>query len=115
MQAAVLLMLSVAVCSGAIARAPQLVHKTNPAYTREARDAAIEGTVVLYAEIGTDGRAHNMQVIQGLGYGLDARAMECVRHWRFRPATEDGVPVSKAAVIEVNFRLKDGAARPVWV
>lgn len=115
MQAAVLLVLALAAFPGGDVRAPQLVHKTNPAYTREARDAAIEGTVVLYAEIGTDGRAHNMQVIRGLGYGLDARAMECVRQWRFRPATEDGVRVTKAAVIEVNFRLKDRAARPVWV
>jgi protein TonB len=36
--------------------------------------------------------------------GLDEKAIEAVRQWRFRPATQDGNPVEMVATVEVNFR-----------
>jgi protein TonB len=55
--------------------------------------------------VGADGWAHNIQVTQGLGLGLDARAVAAVSQWRFRPGMKDDVAVPVAAMVEVNFRL----------
>ena len=63
-------------------QAPAVSRKVSPQYTQQARAAGIEGTVLVYIEIGTDGRAHHARVIRGLGFGLDNQAIECLRHWR---------------------------------
>ena len=85
--------------------APVLESKVEPEYTEEARAAKYQGTVVLYVEIGPDGMAHNVQVIRGLGLGLDQKAIDAVSQWRFSPGIKDGAPVTVQATIEVNFRL----------
>jgi TonB family protein len=59
---------------------------------------------MLYIEVGPDGAARNIRVLHGLGYGLDEKAIEAVRQWRFRAGTRNGEPVTVAATIEVNFR-----------
>jgi len=87
--------------------APTLIHKVEPEYTEEARTARVEGAVLLYAEIAPDGAAKNIRVRHSLGFGLDEKAIECVKQWRFRPAERDGKPVTAASTIEVNFRLKN--------
>ena len=56
-------------------------------------------------EIGPDGLAHNPQIVQGLGLGLDQKAIDAISAWKFKPGAKDGVPVTVAATIEVNFRL----------
>lgn len=85
--------------------APKLLHKIEPQYDEMARAAKYQGTVLLYLEIGPDGRAHNTQVMRSLGMGLDEKAIEAVQQWQFQPGTKDGQPVTVAATIEVNFRL----------
>jgi TonB family protein len=85
--------------------APALLYKMEPLYTEEARAAKYQGTVVLYVEIGPDGLAHNIQVANGIGLGLDEEAVAAVSLWKFKPGTKDGQPVTVAATIEVNFRL----------
>ncbi|MGP8246523.1 MAG: TonB family protein [Bryobacteraceae bacterium] len=85
--------------------APTLIHKVEPEYSPEARAAKYQGQVTLYVEVGPDGLAHNIQVTQGLGLGLDERAVEAVSQWRFKPGMMDGQPVTVAATIQVNFRL----------
>lgn len=85
--------------------APKLIAKIEPEYTEEARAALIEGTVVLSTEIGPDGLTRNIRVVTGMGLGLDEKAVEAIRHWRFQPGVKDGQPVAVAAMIEVNFRL----------
>jgi TonB family protein len=47
----------------------------------------------------------NVRVIRSLGYGLDERAIEAVRKWRFKPALKDGEPVQVGSTFEVAFRL----------
>jgi TonB family protein len=84
---------------------PALLRKLEPQYSEEARAAKYQGRVVVYAEIGTDGLAHNLRVLRGLGLGLDEKAIEAIDQWRFRPGSKDGTPVPVAATIEVNFRL----------
>jgi TonB family protein len=85
--------------------APQLIYKKDPDYTEEARKANYQGTVLLYAEITPDGRATNIKVQRSLGLGLDEKAIEAVSQWKFKPGYKNGVPVTVAATIEVNFRL----------
>jgi TonB family protein len=85
--------------------APVLVFKREPEYTEVARAAKYQGTVTLYVEIGTDGKAHNMKVLRSLGLGLDEKAMDAVGQWTFKPGLKNGTPVTVAATIEVNFRL----------
>jgi periplasmic protein TonB len=85
--------------------APTLLYKVEPEFSEEARKAKYQGIVVLTIEVGEDGRAHSFQVVQGLGLGLDEKAIEAVTQWKFRPAQRNGRPVRAAATIEVNFRL----------
>ena len=85
--------------------APSLIYKVEPEYSEEARKAKYQGTVVLYVEVEPNGRAQNMRVIQSLGLGLDEKAMEAVKKWRFRPGNKDGKPVTVVATVEVSFRL----------
>jgi TonB family protein len=86
--------------------APKLLHKVEPKYTQEAKDAKIQGAVRLKIVVTAEGVARDIEVVQGLGGGLDQKAVEAVQQWTFQPATKDGKAVSVAAVIEVNFRLQ---------
>lgn len=91
---------------GADVSQPQVVYDPDPQYSDAARKAKYEGTVVLLVDIGIDGRAHNIRVIRPLGLGLDQKAIEAVRQWRFIPAKRrNGQPIEVAADIQVNFRL----------
>jgi TonB family protein len=60
---------------------------------------------MLAVEVDASGRAINLRVVRSLGLGLDEKAMEAVRQWKFKPGYHDGKPVTVAATIEVNFRL----------
>jgi TonB family protein len=86
--------------------APRVLHKLEPSYTDEARDAQLEGMCVLEIEIWPDGRAHEIEVVQPLGLGLDEAATEAIEQWVFDPGLKDGVPVAVRATVEVNFRLR---------
>jgi TonB family protein len=84
---------------------PRPLKRVDPEYTEEARDAKLEGVVVVYVVIGEDGRAHDIRVIRSLGKGLDEKAIEAVEQWEFEPGKKDGKPVKVGATIEINFRL----------
>jgi periplasmic protein TonB len=84
---------------------PELVYKVEPEYSEEARKSKYEGTVVLAIVVDAMGRPRDIRVVRGLGLGLDQKAVEAVRQWRFRPAIENGKPAAAPATIEVNFRL----------
>ena len=85
--------------------APVLLSKTEPEYSEEARKAKHQGTVMLYVQIDPSGQATNIRVVKSLGLGLDEKAMEAVKKWKFAPGKKDGKPVTVEATIEVNFRL----------
>ena len=85
--------------------APQLIFRVEPDYTDAARKARHQGTVVLYAVVDSDGKVRDLRVVRALGLGLDEKALEAVKQWKFRPGMKDGRPVSVAASIEVTFRL----------
>jgi TonB family protein len=85
-------------------RPPDLIRNVQPELTPQAKKAGIEGTVSVYAEIGTDGRVYRARVVEGLGYGLDDKAMEAVAQWRFNPGRKNGIPVITSATVQVQFR-----------
>jgi periplasmic protein TonB len=85
--------------------APSLLYKVEPEYSEEARKAKYQGVVLLYVEVDPTGRAQNVRVLHSLGLGLDEKAIDAVRKWKFRPGYKDGKPVTVVAAVEVNFRL----------
>jgi protein TonB len=85
---------------------PTCIYCPDPLYSDEARKAKYQGTVVLYVIITADGRAIDIHVAKGPGLGLEEKAIEAVRTWRFKPALgPNGRPVAVSIPIEVTFRL----------
>jgi protein TonB len=85
---------------------PSCAYCPDPKYSEEARKAKYQGTVVLQAVITADGRAIEIQVVKGPGLGLEEKAVEAVKQWRFKPALgPSGKPVAVVVPIEVTFRL----------
>jgi protein TonB len=77
-----------------------------PVYTDEARHVKMQGTVTLRVLVGTDGRASKIRVARGVGYGLEERAVETVRGWKFTPARDVARrPIAVWVTIEAVFRL----------
>lgn len=85
--------------------APIVLFQVEPEFSEEARKAKLQGVVMLYGEVDTNGRLRNIRVTRALGLGLEEKAIEAVKQWRFRPGYRDGKPVVAAASIEVNFHL----------
>jgi len=85
--------------------APTLLRKIEPSYSPEARAMKAQGTVVLTVVIGTDGKACDVQLSQGVGFGLDEQALDAVAQWTFEPGTRGGMAVPVKASIQVNFKL----------
>jgi periplasmic protein TonB len=86
-------------------RPPELLYKTEPEYSDDARKAKVQGKVVLLIEVDARGAARNIRVTESLGLGLDERAASAVAQWRFRPALRNGAPVAAPVLVEVLFRL----------
>jgi TonB family protein len=85
--------------------APRIIYKTEPEFSEEARKAKYQGVVGVNVIIGPDGRVHNAQVVHSVGLGLDEKAIEAVKLWKFDPGKKDGRPVSVAVYIEVDYHL----------
>jgi TonB family protein len=93
--------------------APRAVFTPDPEYSKEARDAHLQGTCVLWLVVGTDGTVHNIKVVRALGLGLDEKAAEAVRRWVFQPALKDEKAVAVQINVEVSFRLGSIVISPV--
>jgi TonB family protein len=76
-----------------------------PDYTDEARQAHIQGTVVLGVIVHADGTGKVVNVIRGLDPGLDQKAIEAFEKWRFEPGKKDGKPVDVELQVVINFHL----------
>jgi len=85
---------------------PKLSYKVEPGYTEEARDAKIQGTVVVQVVVNENGIAEDLVIVRSLDDGLDERAKQAIAQWRFEPGTKNGEAVPVLATIEVNFKLK---------
>jgi TonB family protein len=85
--------------------APRVLYQPEPEFSEEARKAKYQGVVGLNVIVGADGRIHQAQVVRSLGMGLDEKAIEGVKLWKFEPAKKDGRPVAVAVYVEVDFHL----------
>jgi protein TonB len=84
-----------------------LIHQVKPTYPPLARQARIQGTVVLQAVIGKDGSIQNLKVVSGHPM-LAPAALEAVKQWRYKPYFLNGEPVEVDTTINVNFTLSGG-------
>ncbi len=84
-----------------------LIHDVRPPYPPLARQARIQGTVVLQAVIGKDGTIQNLRVVSGHPM-LAQAALDAVKQWRYRPYFLNGEPVDVDTTINVNFTLSGG-------
>ena len=84
---------------------PSLIYRSEPEYSAEATLARVQSSVILSIIVGEDGRAHDIRVAQGAGFGLDEKAVEAMDKWRFNPGTHDGHPAPVPANIEMNFSI----------
>ncbi len=85
--------------------APQALSTPDPEYTEEARIAKTQGKCILWLIVDDKGRPRDIRIVRGLGFGLDAKAIEAVKQWRFQPALKDGRPVNVQISVEVGFHL----------
>lgn len=85
--------------------APRVLYSPDPEYSEEARKAKYEGIVVLNIVVGADGRPRDIRVARSLGLGLDEKAIEAVRQWKFEPARKSGQAVAVQVNVEVRFSL----------
>lgn len=85
---------------------PAILREVKPDYTEEARRRRVEGDVVVEVIVRRDGSVGTIKLIQSLGAGLDERAMDAVRQWRFSPAHRYGEPVDVVVEVAVEFKLR---------
>jgi TonB family protein len=83
--------------------APKAIYAPDPKYSEEAVKAKFQGTCVLWLVVGPDGLVRDIRVAKKLGMGLDEKAMEAVKTWKFKPAMQDGEPVAVQINVEVTF------------
>ncbi len=81
-----------------------VLHRVEPEYPESARQAKIQGPVILDVEIGPNGAVQQMILISGQPL-LAQAARDAVQQWRFRPRVRDGRPVTMLTRITLNFRL----------
>lgn len=91
---------------GAGIEPPRLLHEVKAVYTEEARRRSLTGDVLLEIVVRRDGSVGDVSVIRALGAGLEQRAIEAVRQWRFTPARRHGTPVDVIVEIAVEFTLR---------
>ena len=84
---------------------PELISKVEPEFSEEARKAKFMGVVTVNLIVDTKGMPQNVHILRGVGMGLDEKALEAVRQYRFKPAMENGHPVPVQVNVEVNFQI----------
>jgi TonB family protein len=87
---------------------PEVIHEEKPQYTSEAMRAKVQGIVEVEAIVMPDGTVSQVQIVRSLDdrFGLDQKAVEAVKRWRFRPGTRMGKPVPVLVNIELTFTLR---------
>jgi protein TonB len=85
---------------------PRLLKEVRADYTDQARRNNVTGEVVLEIVVRRDGSVGDVRVLQRLGSGLEQRAIDAVRQWRFAPARLKGTPVDVIVEVAVEFKLR---------
>jgi protein TonB len=84
---------------------PQVLYAPDAEFSEEARKAKFSGNVEVYLWVDENGSPSHIRVVRGVGMGLDQKAMEAVRQYKFKPAMKDGKPVKVDLYIDVNFQI----------
>ena len=84
---------------------PTLIYAPDPEFSDEARRAKYQGVCVVGLIVDTLGNPQRVHIVRALGMGLDEKAMEAVRQYKFKPAQLKGKNVAVEVNIEVNFRI----------
>jgi TonB family protein len=84
--------------------APNPLRKIDPKYPQDLIQEHVQGEVILYAVIRTDGSVDSIQLVRSLDKQLDANAMQAFSQWKFHPATKDGQPVEIEAIVHIPFQ-----------
>jgi TonB family protein len=77
----------------------------DPDFSTEARKLGYRGAVGLLVVVDKTGQVRNVRVLRPLGLGLEQKAVESLRKWRFSPAEKDGQPVAVELGIQIDFHL----------
>ncbi len=85
--------------------APVLVYQVEPTFSEEARKAKVAGNVLVNLWVDDKGNPTHVRVLRGVGMGLDEKAVEAVKQYRFKPALENGKPVTVEMNVEVGFQI----------
>ncbi len=85
--------------------APVVIYSVEPEFSEEARKAKVAGNVLVAIIVDANGHPQNVRVIRGIGMGLDEKAVEAVRQYRFKPAMMNGKPVAVELNFDVNFQI----------
>ena len=84
---------------------PKPLKVAEPGFSEEARREKVSGSVLIGLIVDEKGFLTAVTVVQGIGHGLDEKAVEAVRQYRFQPAVRNGTPVLLRIHIEVNFQI----------
>jgi TonB family protein len=84
---------------------PVPIYAPEAEFSDEARRSKYQGVCLISIIVDTHGNPQNPRVVQRLGMGLDEKAIEAIRRYKFKPGTKDGKPVPVLITIEVDFRM----------
>jgi protein TonB len=90
---------------GGSVRPPSVLYSVEPEFSEEARKAKFSGNVQVYLWVDESGNPSHVRVVRGVGMGLDEKAVEAVRQYKFKPAMQNGKPVKVDLYIDVNFQI----------
>lgn len=85
--------------------APKVLYSVDPEFSDEARRAKYQGICIVSLIVDVHGNPQNVKVERALGMGLDQKAIEAVKQYKFKPAYYQGHPVPVVVDISVNFRI----------
>ncbi len=84
---------------------PVPIYQVYPEFSEEARKAKVEGIVMVNIHVEKDGLPSHVHVVQSIGMGLDDKAVDAVKQYRFKPAMENGKPVVVEMNVMVHFQI----------
>jgi TonB family protein len=84
---------------------PELMHKVEAGYSEEARRAKFQGLCFIQAAVDANGNVVDTRLLRSLGLGLNEKALEAIKQWKFKPGTLNGNPVTMWVTVTFDFRL----------